>query len=73
MNHHAFKPQKDLLNEGKRIASSVYESSVDKLNEVEDTVIEYSGKLVEGVKRNPVSTVLIFGGIGFLFSLLWRK
>ena len=40
----------DLLNEGKTLASTIYEQSVDTLNNVEDSVKEYSEKLVEGVK-----------------------
>lgn len=76
-NTEVFKDKTDFLKEGKKFANNVYEHSVDAIHDVEDSVKEYSEKLVEGVKLYPkttaLTTALIVGGIILLVSLLLRK
>ena len=62
-----------LLNEGKRKANQLYEEGVHKVNEVEENVKEYSDHLVKKVQENPLTSILIAGGIGFLLSRLMKK
>ncbi|QMT60981.1 YqjD family protein [Legionella sp. PC997] len=62
-----------LLNEGKRKVNELYEEGVHKVNEVEENVKEYSDKLVRKIHHNPLASVLIAGGIGFLLSRLMKK
>lgn len=70
---HVFKDTTDLLNKGKKCANTIYEQSVDTINEVEDSVKEYSEKLVKGVRHYPFTTALIVGGISVLITLLLSK
>ena len=63
----------DLLNDGKKLVNEVYKNSLNKVDWAEETVKEASTKLVKKVKANPVASVLIAGGIGFLLSALLRK
>ena len=63
----------DLLNEGKKMANELYAEGVHKVCETQDTVKEYSDDLLEKVKENPLASVLIAGGIGFLLSALLKK
>lgn len=76
-NTELFKDKTDFLKEGKKFANNVYEHSVDAIQDVEDSVKEYSEKFVEGVKLYPktsaLTTVLILGGISLLVSLLLKK
>jgi hypothetical protein len=39
---HVFNVKTDLLNEGKKLANNIYEQSIDTINDVEDSVKEYS-------------------------------
>lgn len=66
-----------LLNEGKKFVNEVY---VDGLNracqaeaDIEANLKEYSDELVNKIQKNPLSAVLIAGGIGFMLSVLLRK
>lgn len=68
-----FKGTSDFLDEGKKLASNVYDHSVDAIQDVEESVKEYSGKIVESAKQNPISTALIVGGISALITLLLSK
>lgn len=63
----------DLLNEGKKLASEIYEANAKKVAEAQDHIKEYSDEIVDKVRANPVTSLLIAGGIGFLLSALLRK
>ena len=67
----------DLLNEGKKLAGDIYHQSKDrigdKVSDVEDSVQEYSDKLIKKIHDNPLSSVLIAAGIGMLFATIFRK
>lgn len=62
----------DLLNDGKKLARELYEEGLYKINEVEDNMKEHSEQLIKKIKQNPLSSVLIAGGIGFLLSKLLK-
>lgn len=63
----------ELLNEGKKYASELYQEGLDKVTEAEDHVKKYSDELLKKVQENPLSSLLIAGGIGFLLSKLIKK
>ncbi|PJD91540.1 MAG: hypothetical protein CK424_06615 [Legionella sp.] len=63
----------DLLGEGKKLANEIYKDGLHKMDAAEDTVLEYSDMLLKKVKANPLASVLIAGGIGFILSALVRK
>ena len=63
----------ELLEEGKKYAYELYEDGLDKVNEVEEMVKEHSEVILKKVQKNPLTSVLIAGGVGFLLSMLLRS
>lgn len=63
----------DLLNDGKKLAHELYEDGLEKVAGVEDEMKDYSDKLMKNVQENPLTAILIAGGIGFLLSTLFKK
>jgi ElaB/YqjD/DUF883 family membrane-anchored ribosome-binding protein len=70
---HVATAASDLLNEGRKLAHEIYEEGLGKVGEVQNEAKEYSDILVKKVKENPIASVLIAGGVGFLLSRLFRK
>jgi len=70
---HLKEAASDILTDGKKLANELYEDGLDKANKVEEHVKEYSDEILTKIKENPLSSVLIAGGIGFLLSLLLKK
>jgi ElaB/YqjD/DUF883 family membrane-anchored ribosome-binding protein len=64
---------KTLIDDGKNLADAIYEHGVDRVNEVEKNVREYSDRVLTTIQKNPMSSMLISSGIGFLLALLLRK
>jgi ElaB/YqjD/DUF883 family membrane-anchored ribosome-binding protein len=62
-----------LLNESKKYAQELYEDSLHKVGDAQQHAKEYSDDMVEKVKKNPVTSVLVAAGVGFLLSSLLRK
>ncbi|MCE0724511.1 MULTISPECIES: hypothetical protein [Legionella] len=62
-----------LLTEGKKKVNQLYKEGVNKANEVEGNVKEYSDSIVKKIQDNPLASVLVAGGIGFLLSRLMKK
>ena len=63
----------ELLNEGKKLANELYEDGLHKVSEAEASIKEYSDDLLVKVQKNPLTSILIAGGIGFLLSSLLKK
>ncbi len=53
--------------------SDMYEESKKQFNNMEEYVEEYADELLQKVKENPLTSLLIAGGIGFLISRLLKK
>ncbi len=70
---HVSHAASELLNEGKKLAHELYEEGLDKVSDAQLEAQEYSDKLLRKVKENPLSSILIAGGIGFLLSMLLKK
>jgi len=66
------KDASELLKEGKKLASELYNEGMHKVTDVEENMKEYSDKLMLKVKENPLTSVLIAGGIGFLLSKILK-
>lgn len=62
-----------LLNEGKKRVNDLYEEGMSKKNELEDHLKEYSDRLLQKVQENPLASVCIAAGIGFLVSKIMKK
>ena len=63
----------ELFCEGKKKAHELYEESMQKVNETQKTMNDYSDEFVKKVKENPVTSVLIAAGVGYILSSLLRK
>lgn len=61
------------INDGKNLADAIYDEGLEKVNEVEQSVKEYSDTALRSIQRNPLTSVLISSGIGFLMAMLLRK
>ena len=63
----------ELLKESKKLANELYEGGLEKVSEAEEGMKEYSDELLRKIKENPLSSVLIAAGVGFLLSSLLKK
>lgn len=63
----------DILGDSKKLVNKLYKDGLHKVDWAEDNVKDASTKLVKKVKANPIASVLIAGGIGFILSALLRK
>jgi ElaB/YqjD/DUF883 family membrane-anchored ribosome-binding protein len=70
---HLDEAASDLMNGGKKFANELYAEGVHKVHEAEQNVKEYSDELLLKVKENPVTSLLIAAGVGFLISTLLKK
>lgn len=62
----------NLLHEGKKMASSMYEDSKHKASEVQENLKWYTDSVASGVQKKPVASILIACGVGYILSSLWR-
>lgn len=69
---HVAEAASDLVNESKKYANELYEQGMNKVVETEDTIKEYSDQFLRKVQENPLTSVLIAGGIGYLLSKLMK-
>lgn len=63
----------DLLDEGKKFANELYDEGLKKVNLTKKEAEVYTDELLEQVRENPLKSVLLAGGIGFLLAALLRK
>lgn len=63
----------EYLKEGKKVANDLYTSGLEKINLDEQDVARYTAELSEKIKKNPIKSVLIAGGLGFLLANLFKK
>lgn len=70
---HVAEAAANLLHEGKKFANELYEEGLHKVNEAEDRVKKQSDQLLQKVQENPLTSILIAGGVGFLLAKLMRK
>ncbi len=70
---HVAEAASELLNEGKKWAQERVDEGKHKMNEAEENLRECTDQLLKKVQENPLSSILIAGGIGFLLSKILRK
>lgn len=70
---HVSHAASELLHEGKKLAHELYEEGLDKMGDAQREAQEYSDEILKKVKENPLTSILIAGGIGFLLSKLLKK
>lgn len=69
---HVSEAASELLNESKKWANEVCEEGLHKVNQAEDSIKECSDQLLKKVQENPLASILIAGGIGFLLSKILK-
>lgn len=70
---HVSEAASELLKESKKLAHELYEQGLDKACDAQKTAKETSDELVQKIKKNPLASVLIAAGAGFLLSSILRK
>jgi len=63
----------DLVREGQKRVNELYEEGLQKVQEAQDQVAEYSKDLSEKVREKPLTALLIAAGAGFILSALFKK
>jgi ElaB/YqjD/DUF883 family membrane-anchored ribosome-binding protein len=53
--------------------SDLYEQGKEQLSNLEGCVEEYTDEFLKKVKENPLTSILIAGGIGFIVSRFLKK
>ena len=72
-NNRVGKAAETFINEGKKLANELYEEGKTRVGDAEDSIKEYSDQLLTNVQKNPLTAILVAGGVGFLLSLLLKK
>lgn len=57
----------------KEKASDFYEESKEQIHSIEGSMEEYSEQFVNKVRKYPLTSLLIAGGIGFVLSKILKK
>ena len=70
---HIEETASQILEEGKKRASELYEEGIKKVTQVETNIEESADNLVQKIKANPLASVLIAGGIGYLLAKIMKK
>ena len=63
----------ELYQDSQKLAHELYDEGLSKLEEAQGQFKEQSEELLQKVKDNPLASILIAGGIGFILSSLLRK
>lgn len=63
----------ELWIEGKKLANALYEDGIQRLSATEHELEQYADHMMVNIKKNPLKSVLIAGGIGFLLAALLKK
>ena len=70
---HVGKAASELVNESKKLANELYDEGLHKAQDAQDNVKAYSDEVVDKVRKNPLTSVLIAAGVGFLLSAILKK
>lgn len=70
-SRHAQQIADNLLENGKKIAQDLYEKGTSKLDDRH--MRAYTEQLTKKIRENPIKSVLIASGIGFILSTLLKK
>lgn len=62
-----------LSEQVKDSVSELYEEGKKKLNNMEECAEDYANEVIQKIKENPLTSILIAGGLGYLISKLLKK
>jgi ElaB/YqjD/DUF883 family membrane-anchored ribosome-binding protein len=63
----------ELVKEGKKKINEYYKEGKHKACEIEENIKDNTDQLLRKIQENPLASVLIAGGIGFLLSKILKK
>lgn len=63
----------ELYEESKKMANQLYEDSRNKVQEAQSSIKMYSNDIANKVQQQPLLSLLIAGGVGFILSSLFRR
>ena len=70
---HVSEAASELMQDSRKLADEIYKEGLNFVNDAEENVKKYSDELLSKVQKNPLTSVLIAGGIGFLLSTFLKK
>lgn len=70
---HVSEAATELVNESVKLAHELYQEGLRKFDGVTHEAQAYSDELLESVRKHPLKSILIAGGVGLLLSALLRK
>ncbi|WP_058533448.1 hypothetical protein [Legionella saoudiensis] len=70
---HVSEAASELLKEGKKWANEMCDEGINRACEAEENLRECTDQLLKKVQQNPLTSILIAGGVGFLLSKIMRK
>lgn len=79
--NHSIHAQKDqladaaseLYQESKKLAQELVDEGLHRVQEAQDSAKEYTDELAKKIRQNPMTSVLVAAGIGYLLSAILRK
>lgn len=72
-NSHLREAWRNYVDESKKIVNEVYLTGLEKINLQEEELASYRAELVTKIKQNPLKSVLIAGGLGYLLAKVLKK
>lgn len=63
----------DLVRESQKRVNEIYEEGLQRVQEAQSQVADYSSELADKVREKPLASLLIAAGAGFILSALLRK
>ncbi|WP_133128094.1 DUF883 family protein [Legionella nagasakiensis] len=70
---HVGEAASELLKESKKLAHELYEEGLHRVEDAQKNVKEHSDQMLEKVRKNPLASILVAAGVGFLLSSILRK
>lgn len=70
---HAREAAEALLREGRHLRDDIEDRALDKIWKAEREIEAYSHEAMRFIRKHPLRSVLIAGGIGLICSFLLRK
>jgi ElaB/YqjD/DUF883 family membrane-anchored ribosome-binding protein len=63
----------DMINHIKDKATDFYDEGKQKINDMQCSIEQHQDELIQLVKNNPLSSLLVAAGAGYLLSKIWKK
>lgn len=70
---HVSEAANELLRESKKLAHELYEEGLGKVGDAQKNIKTHSDQVLKKVRKNPMTSVLVAAGVGFLLSSILRK